>query len=189
VSSHYSRADADSSITFNVTPAPYPVGSFGRQTAFWIATAIAGVPLVFVVIGLWMVPAGIYFALKTSRAHRANLARQQARQPVSIKVTADHLAANGRHIPLAEIKNFVVTHEDAGPSEDRVHVVRSDAHGVGLNAGLRLNAEQEYVSYQASVRLISDSRPQLLVGGLTEQTANALIDDLTEAASGKADAA
>ena len=153
MSSHYTRTDSNSGTTFNVVPAPYPVGPSGWQTAFWIAVAIVGVPLIPVVIGLWMVPAGIYFAFVTHQARKAGLA------------------------------GFVVTHAEAGASSDRVHVVRSNAHAVALNAGLQLKASQQHVSFQTSVRLKSDSRPEPLVGGLTEQTARALAEDLVDAVS------
>jgi hypothetical protein len=83
-------------MSFRVEPAPFPVGSFGRQTAFWVATAIAGVPLIFVVIGLWMVPAGIYFAYVTNRTKKGNLAEAASRKPVSIVVTADQITVGDR---------------------------------------------------------------------------------------------
>jgi hypothetical protein len=90
---------------------------------------------------------------------------------------------------LADVKGFLVTHRNAGPSTGMVHLVRSEAHAAGLNAGLRLNAEQEFVSYQASLRLKSGSRPEILTPGLTEQTANALVCDLAEAVAARSKSA
>jgi hypothetical protein len=180
MSSHFNRVETSETTTFNVTPAPFPIGSFGRQTAFWVAVAIAGVPLAFVIIGLWMVPAGIYFASVTNRARKQSVAEAASRKPTSIIVTKDLLKLADRDFLLAEIKDFLVTHKTSGTQAATVHLVRSRAEAAGVNAALRLNAEQERLSYQVSIRLLSDSRPELLVSGLTKQTANALVDDLAE---------
>jgi hypothetical protein len=115
--------------------------------------------------------------------------RNDAQGLPTFHVTPAPYPVGSHTIGRTGVRGFVITHEDEAVNTERVQVVRSQAEAAGLNAGLVLIAQQRYVSYQVAARLRDDSRPFVLVGGLTAQTAKARAEHLAEAISVTAEAA
>jgi hypothetical protein len=169
VGSHYNRRDRDDDILFSVAPAPYPGDKAAEQIMMLGVGAICvGVLLLLFVVGIAFIGLGIAWIVQ-SRKLRARWRREnEGRKPKDILVNASGVVVDGCAYAAADIAEFVVTHPDAATGG------RTGAAVVDLK-----NA-QIAVSYQACLRLRSDSRPIVLVDGLTQQTASALVRDMAE---------
>lgn len=167
--SYYNRRDQDGDVLFSVTPAAYPGDkAAGQIMMLGVGAICVGALLLLFVIGIVFIGLGIAWIVQ-SRNLRARWRREnENRKPRDILVNASGVVAGGRLYAAADIMEFVVTHPDAGTSG------RTGAAVVDLK-----NAQMA-VSYQASLRLRSDSRPVALACGLTQQTASALIRDMAE---------
>lgn len=182
MSSFYNRSDHPDGTVFSVTPAPYP-GAAQVHLLFFgsIFTALFSLAMMVIVIGFLLFPFSIlmFFAWRKLRK-RFNEENAQ-RVPQDIHISVDGLRVSGRQFRAADIAEVMVTHSMAGP--ERVHYERVDNTAKALGATLRENTQsaQHFVCYEASVRLRSDSRPNIIVGGLTHQTAQALVHDIRDA--------
>lgn len=168
--SHYNRREEDGDVLFSVTPAPYPGDKAAGQIMMLGVGAIGvGVLLLLFVVGIAFIGLGIAWIVQ-SRKLRARWVQENGdRKPKDILVSPSGVVADGRLYAAADIVELVATHPDAGAS---------GRTGAAVAA---LRNAQMAVSYQASVRLRSDSRPIVLVSGLTHETATALIRDMTAA--------
>ncbi|PQZ81785.1 hypothetical protein CQ035_11835 [Brevundimonas sp. MYb46] len=137
-----------------MTQAPY-LGdkAAGQIMMLGVGSICVGVLLLLFVVGIAFIGLGIAWIVQ-SRKLRARWTRESG------------VVADGCLYAAADIVELVATHPDAG------------ACGRTGTAVVDLRNAQAAFSYQASVRLRSDSRAIVLVGGLTHQTAIALIRDM-----------
>lgn len=182
MSSFYNRREEGRDTIFHVTPAPYP-GEAVPNLLFWggVFLIVCGLPLMIVLVGFLFVIIGVIAVLQGRKRKRLWQAENASRQPRNIRVDAAGVTVVSHTYGAADIVEFSVTHQSAGPATVRYE--RITTAGGAIGASLRDNTEnaQAHVSYQASLRLRSDSRPIVLMSGLTEQTASALIQDLSDA--------
>jgi hypothetical protein len=182
MSSFYNRSDHPDGTVFSVTPAPYP-GEAQLQLLFFgsIFTALFSLAMMVILIGLLLFPFSIFMFFAWRKLRKRFKEENARRVPQDIHVSADGIRASGRQFRASDIAELMVTHSMAGP--ERVHYERVDNTAKALGATLRENTQnaQHFVCYEASVRLRSDSRPNIVVGGLTHQTAEALVRDIRDA--------
>lgn len=190
MTSFYHRREEGHDTVFHVTPAPYP-GEAVPNVLFWggVALIVCGLPLMIILIGFLFIFIGVIAVIQGRKRKRLWQAENASRQPKNIRVDAVGVTIDGHIYRAADIVEFTVTHQSAGPAIVRYE--RITTAGGAIGASLRDNTEnaQGHVGYQASLRLRSDSRPIVLVAGLTEQTASSLIRDLSEALAGARQAA
>lgn len=179
MSSFFSRADDGHGTVFSVTPAPFP-GSAQASLLFYggIVCAIVSVPMMAILVGFIMFPLSLLFIYTGSKLRSRFTTENARRVPQKIVVTPSAVAAAGREFAHHDILEFVVTHSAAGPAKVRYERIASGSAAMGATLRENTANAQNYVCFQASVRLRSDSRPIVLVDGLTEQTAEALCRDL-----------
>lgn len=167
--SHYNRQDRDGDVLFSVTPAPYPGDrAAGQIMMLGVGAICVGVLLLLFVVGIAFIGLGIAWIVQSRRLGARWARENEGRKPKDILVNPSGVVADGRLYAAGDIMEFIVTHPDAG------------AAGRTGAAVADLRNAQRAVSHQASVRLRSDSRPIVLVGGLAYQTASALIRDMAE---------
>lgn len=182
MSSFYNRSDRPDGTVFSVTPAPYPGAAQVHLLLFGgIFTALFSLAMMLILIGFLLLPFSILMFFAWWKLRKRFNEENAHRVPQDIHISADGIRAAGRQFRAADIAEVMVTHSMAGP--ERVHYERVDNTAKALGATLRENTQnaQHFVCYEASVRLRSDSRPNVIVGGLTHQTAAALVRDIREA--------
>lgn len=182
MSSFYNRRDEGDTIVFAVTPAPYP-GSLQANMAL-IGGAILiliSLPMMAILIGFLFLPIGLLVVFQGIRLMSKRSAENANRVPSEIRVGPTSIAAKGRDYKADDVVEFTVTHQAAGPAKVRYESVTTSSQAIGATIRDNTANAQSHVGYEASVRLRSDSRPIILAGGLTEQTASTLTRDLAEA--------
>lgn|GEM_PF-816192 len=184
MSSYYTRREAGDDVVFDVVPAPYPTGAGAMKLAQVgsIIIIVLAIPLCFILIGFPLLLIGVFLFFKAKKVAAAHNREAASRHPVSLLITADYLVDEDERHALRNIREFLVGHANSGPSASQWVSFSGGTAGaaqmVGANARLRLEAAQEFVNYEVSIRVDGDSRLRRLVRGLTQQTASALIDDL-----------
>lgn len=181
MSSYYSRHEAGGTVSFEIVPAPYP-GS--GQALFMLIAGIGltlvSVFLIIVFVGLIMLPFAIFILYSGYRMRKAYGREAASRVPVTVTVSDDAVTSGSNRLQLSSLREIRVANASDGPVADQIVVANNAAQAAGQNMRLALNAQQEFVSFQVTARIAEDSRPHLLVGGLTKETARALASDLQD---------
>lgn len=168
MSSFYNRREQGEVTVFTVTPAPYPGDKgAGQIFALGVAMICVGVVLLIFVVGIAFIGLGIAWIIQSRNLKKRCEFENAHRTPKDIKVSASGVAANGYLYEIENVVEVMVSHHDAGPSRQTGKAVAD------------LKNAQAFVSYQVSVRLRSDSRPIVLMGGLTSETARSLAQDIS----------
>lgn len=168
MSSFYNRREQGEATVFTVTPAPYPGGKgAGQIFALGVAMICVGVVLLIFVVGIAFIGLGIAWIIQSCNLKKRCEVENASRTPKDIRVSASGIAANGYLFEIEDIVEVMASHHDAGPTRQTGKAVAD------------LKNAQAFVSYQVGVRLRSDSRPVVLMGGLTSETARSLAQDIS----------
>lgn len=171
MSSFYNRREQNGAVVFSVTPAPYPGDKgAGQIFALGVGAICVGVVLLIFVVGIAFIGLGIAWIIQSRNLKKRCELENARRVPKEIRVDAAGVVADGYLYEAADIVEIAVSHQDAGPARQTTGKAVAD-----------LKNAQAFVSHQASVRLRSDSRPMVLVSGLTLETARALVQDISGA--------
>lgn len=172
MSSFYNRREQNGAVFFSVTPAPYPGDKgAGQIFALGVGMICVGVVLLIFVVGIAFIGLGIAWIIQSRNLKKRCELENARRVPKEIRVDAAGVVVDGYLYEAADIVEIAVSHQDAGPARQTGKAVAD------------LKNAQAFVSHQASVRLRSDSRPMVLVSGLTLETARALVQDISGALS------
>lgn len=178
MASHYTRDESNGVVRFLVVPNAYPMP--GRVTfVFWagVFLIVFGVPMLVFCVGAFFIAFGIWAVVMSKKLKAKYAEEQEKRRPVEVTVDAMHVASSrGGKYPIADIAEFQTGNTER--TYQRSSYVTSHGQEFQEKNAERIAQALHDASWQACVRLRSDSRLWSLADGLDRQTAEALISDL-----------
>lgn len=173
---YFTRTDTAEGARFDVTPAP----KLGSQSALLgcislIPLAIAffayrsGGMVILMVSGILWVPLLVLILVAVMKGRRHD------RKPTSLLVNAEGIRVDGRNIAARDIAELILQL----PGDHGGRYVEGASRATASQVGRAVAVADENRSYALMARLRSDSRPQMLVFGLTPNVGRALLDDVS----------
>jgi hypothetical protein len=177
---HFSRTDTAEGARFDVTPAP----------ALKTRSALIGCGAIFAIglglaaltagIGVFLLSAILWVPLLIAAYLAKKTGDKYSRAPTTLIVSAGGIRAGDRHFAATDIAELLLQlpYDHGGVHRE------SAPRTTGAQVGTMVAQAQENRSYALMARLKSDSRPQVLVFGLTYNVGSALLSDVSGALQG-----
>jgi hypothetical protein len=165
----FTRNDTPEGAQFDIVSASQPMG---RGCLFVGVYAICAVMILLgatfgMLVGLPLLAFTIFMHVKSGDKH--------SRAPTRLVVNASGITVGGKFYPADSIVQLLLRHpNDTGGANYEIQHKSDAAH-----VGAMVRTAQMNRSYALMARLKASSTPEVLVFGLTPNTGNALLNDVT----------